>query len=111
MQFYKIGCRYIVVRVTGPSSYFLSFELGPSGEIAFEAIDRRNEDRTAIELEIEQQIVGGIKETSVELGFQPEVRKVQYAAADGGAPSIYRDLARELIARLSRHEPFCLVET
>ncbi len=99
MQFTKRGSRYSVVRTTGPSSYLLAFEIGAAGSLSFEAVDR---DRGASpsEPEIQRQILLGIADAATELGFQTQIRKVQYSTADVGAATAFRGLAKELLTRI-----------
>ena len=101
MQFVKNGDRYLVSRVTGPSSYFLSFEIGTPGELVIETVEGAgspSRNQTAIEDRIRE----AVEKTSQHPSFRERpVRLVRYALGDGGSPETYQALATEVLRRIA----------
>lgn len=106
MHFFRREQEFVVTKTTGPASYFLAVELGaPTDEISVESIDQRPDSDS-----FRREILEGIADFNRNAPAAVHVRRVRFAASDGGNPAGYRWLVQKLLGRASASEPFDGVE-
>lgn len=107
MQFLFDGTHHIAIRITGPTYNLLGLRLGnkepvtitrlPSQAGAAERVD----DRDVLE-----QVSVGLAEINHELGTYHGVEAIVFLATDTPCTHAYRELTREIIARLHNQQGF-----
>ncbi len=109
MQFIRDGELYKVVSVTGPTHNFLGIMFGgQDGEaVEVDIMDiKPSEPKRLVPDEVEEQVLAGVEEANGELGIGYRVKRIQFVPSDTPPVKIYRELAKQIVERLARGEPF-----
>ena len=110
MQFTQKGECLSVTRITGPSHNVLGIEFGAgiaNSEIVVDELDKQGGPvRSLAREDVKRNVLLGISEANDQFGTAYVVKRIEFVPHDSPPVEIYRLLAKSIIERIVRGEPF-----
>lgn len=111
MHFSRLGNSFRVARITGPSHNLLGIEFGNEPDSPLVTVldtVQRNPPTGSLLLttEVRSNVLLGVADANADFGTNYSVKRIEFVATDSPPHEIYRLLARSIVERMAKQEPF-----